>query len=399
MRLQRIDAVERLVSFNLPMASLVKDSRSPFYWARFRDSIGHEFTRSTRERGKDKAFEVAQAMESMARTGIAPEQMPEPEPPTLRLVQVENPSSEPQSITMELENFVASSTALPETSLENKTLISTCFQNFLGPEVSALPLRALSRSLLNGYRDFRFNARVTKKTLNCELIFLRYLCQSAMDAGRILTNVAAEIPLESVTEISSKPFSLDQILALLRACIHYKHGDDWRGILAICVATGRPLSEVANLRSRDFLAHEVLPVLQFPETDQTKQGVASYPLHSLLVEYLFLRNLSSDSASFLFPSLADKLPDGPNAAVLAFQEFMVVAGITCPPQEASEQEGSPVYEYSSLSLKTSLTTEEIDAVMNLAFQSSLRRPYRRERKQQLSAGGVPSDGLGMTRTI
>lgn len=411
MRLQRIDSVVTLSSFNLPMPSLVKDSRSPFYWARFRDSTGREFTRSTREREKDRALEVAQTMESMARSGIAPEQTSEPEPPVLRLVQVESPSSEPQSITIELENFVASSTDLPEISLENKTLISTCFQNFLGPEVSGLPLRSLSLSLLNGYLAFRLNAGITKKSLNLELIFLRSLYEAAIEAGHLSENIATEIPLEDEKEISSKPFSLDQILALLRACIHFKHGDDWRGVLAISVATGRSLSEVANLRSRDLLTNEALPVLQFPQTDQTKKGVASYRLHPLLVEYLFLQNLSNDSARFLFPSLANKLPDAPNAPEQEFEELMAAAEIEQQIQVTSEHETSLIYEYSALSLETSLTTNEIDTVMNLAFQLSLRRPYRREFEQseglptqtdlqyQSAREGTPINGRISTRTI
>ena len=385
-----MDVVVTLSCYNLPMASLVKDSRSPFYWARFRNSLGHEFTRSTRERGKERALEVAQAMESMARTGIAPEQTSEPEPPILRLVQVDSPSLEPPSITIELEDFLASSTALPEISLENKTLISTCFQNFLGPEVSALPLTSLSLSLLTGYWAFRLNAGITKELLNLELIFLRSLYQAAIEAGHLSENIAMEIPLEDEREISIKPFSLDQILALLRACIHFNHGDDWRGVLAISVATGRSLSEVANLRSKDLLTNKALPVLQFPQTDQTKKGIASYSLHPLLVEYLFLRNLSNDSARFLFPSLANKLPDAPNAPEQEFQELMAAAEIEQQIQVSSEHETSLIYEYSALSLEASLTTKEIDTVMNLAFRLRLSRPYRREFEQ--------SEGLLPTQT-
>ncbi len=102
------------------MASLVKDSRSPFYWARFRDSTGREFTRSTRERERERALEVAQEMEHLARSGIEPELPVLQDAPVLRLVRHENLSIEPPSIALEVEQFLASATLLQDLSFEKK---------------------------------------------------------------------------------------------------------------------------------------------------------------------------------------------------------------------------------------------------------------------------------------
>ena len=49
------------------MASVTKSTRSSFWWARYRDSAGNEFTRSTKQKTKAKALEVAFQMERIAR--------------------------------------------------------------------------------------------------------------------------------------------------------------------------------------------------------------------------------------------------------------------------------------------------------------------------------------------
>ena len=49
------------------MASVTKDTRSPYWWARYRDGAGNEFTRSTKQKQKANALQVAFEMERMAR--------------------------------------------------------------------------------------------------------------------------------------------------------------------------------------------------------------------------------------------------------------------------------------------------------------------------------------------
>lgn len=364
------------------MASLVKDSRSPFYWARFRDSTGREFTRSTRERERERALEVAQEMENLARSGIEPELPVQQDAPVLRLVRQENLSTEPPSIALEVEQFLASATLLKDLSIEKKADIAASFLNFLGPDISALPLRALSHGLLDGYKAFRLNAGTSKKSFNTELIFLRSLCQSALENGRISKNIVAEIPLEIEEEIVIKPFSLDQIRTLLRVCTHFVRGDDWRGVIAIAIATGRSLYEIANLRSRDLLTDGERPLLRFPESKKDGEAVPTFPLHHLLVEYLFLRNLSTDSAHFLFPSLADRPAEGSHGLNHEFGELVAAAGIEHHSRESS-QERILIYEYSARSLEQTLATSEIDAIMNSSFLLRQKRPHDLDAEERI----------------
>ena len=354
------------------MASLVKDSRSPFYWARFRDSTGREFTRSTRERERERALEVAQEMERLARSENDPELTELSAPPVLRLVRQENPSTEPPSIALEFQQFLATPSLLQDLSIEKKAEISALFLNFLGPDISALPLRALSRGLLDGYRTFRLNSGVSKKSFNSELLFLRALCQYALDNNRVSTNIAADIPLENEEEIVTKIFSLEQIRTLLRVCTHFVRGDDWRGIIAIAIATGRSICEIANLRSRDLLTDGERPLLRFPESGKGDESPRAFPLHHLLVEYLFIRNLSANSAQFLFPSLADRPADGPHGLNHEFADLVAAAGIDRHSRE-SIQDKILVYEYSAHSLEHIHGSEEIDAIMNSSFQLRAKR--------------------------
>lgn len=354
------------------MASLVKDSRSPFYWARFRDSTGREFTRSTRERDRERALEVALEMESLARSGSDPELPVSFPPPTLRLLTQENLSTEPISIALEVEQILAKPALFPELSIEKKADISAAFLNFLGPDISALPLRALSRGLIDGYRAFRFNAGVSKKAFNTELLFIRSICQHALESGRISSNIAADIPLENEEEIVTKAFSLDQIRTLLRVCTHFVRGDDWRGIIAIALATGRPIDEIANLRSKDLLTDGERPLLRFPESKNVREAPSVFPLHHLLVEYLFLRNLSADSTQFLFPALADRPADGPHGLNHEFSELIAAAGIDHRSRESSQGK-LLIYEYSPRSLEHILASEAIDSIMNSSFQLRQKR--------------------------
>ncbi len=240
----------------------------------------------------------------------------------------------------------------------------------------------LSHGLLDGYKAFRLNAGTSKKSFNNELIFLRSLCQSALENGRVSKNVVAEIPLEIEEEVIIKPFTSDQIRTLLRVCAHFVRGDDWRGVIAIAIATGRSLYEIANLRSRDLLTDGERPMLRFPESKKAGEAIPTFPLHHLLVEYLFLRNLSTDSAQFLFPSLADRPADGPHGLDHEFGELVAAAGIE-PHSRESSGDRILIYEYSARSLEHILAVTEIDGIMNSSFLLRLKRPLGLDAEERI----------------
>jgi hypothetical protein len=170
------------------MASLVKDVRSPFFWARFRDLNGREFTRSTREKDRERALEVALQMENQAREASALESTVL-SPPIFLLPdnysQTHAPYPETRSISAEMEHFVATLPLLPEETHQYYEEISRRFIAFLGPELSHHPTAALAPENIKNYRLFRFNSGLPQKSINADLNFLHSAFQSALLEGRI----------------------------------------------------------------------------------------------------------------------------------------------------------------------------------------------------------------------
>lgn len=364
------------------MASLVKDSRSPFYWARFRDSNGKEFTRSTKERERDRAMEVALSMEDSARS-VASQEFPNPsEPPMLRLVELEPSSAAPPSIREEVEEFACSSGTISGISIENKQLIGEIFIDFLGPEIATLPLRFLSHGLLNGYRAFRRSAGIDNKALNLELIFLRSLCQLALKNGRLSVNIVDQIPLESEEKVTVELFSREEFSKLMHACSRVPHGDEWRCLFAICMMTGQPLASVAALRIRNLNIDEGTASLQFGQKGYSAEHDTTLEFHPLLLEYLFLHNLSNNTEHYIFPSLANRPLEGPSGLMEEFASLMACAGIEKQVIKTSA-EGIPlVSNYSSHSLENALPIAERSAVIEASFQKRSRVFAAREDAQQ-----------------
>ena len=362
------------------MASLAKDSRSPFYWARFRDASGREFTRSTRERDRDKALLVAQQMESLAREGTSPEK-----PAPFELVVLPNPDSiEPAhlsntlpSITSELEHFLESQSHLTKDDHERYEHAVREFISFLGQDISALPLRALSHEQLSAYQLLRRQKNIPEKQLAFELQILRDVCQIAFESGRVPKNIVEEISSSPTEKHAVKSFSVDQIRALLRACDDFRRGDDWRGVIAVAFSLGGLLHDIANLRFRDVSFERDQHTLRFPSVTPSPAPNAPHQLHPLLSEYLLLRGVGMNLSSFIFPALADRQLGGEDGLAAEFGHLMAIAGIERQtPGDILPDGVRLIYEYSERSLEQVLASEHAEAILSSAFRIHLsRRQY------------------------
>ena len=360
------------------MASLAKDSRSPFYWARFRDSTGREFTRSTKERDRDKALLVAQQMETIAREGISPEKpapfqlvvLPDPSPSS----QADSTSDETPSISMELAVFLETQQPLAD---DIKKIYDDAIHeviNFLGPDISSLPLRVLTSEQISGYRLLRQQSNIDENKLVLELKFLWNVCQAALDSGRVTKNVAVGIFPEPTEKRAIKSFSVDQIRTLLRACDDFRRGDDWRGVIAVAFSMGGRLLDITNLRFQDVSFERDQHTLRFPPIANSSPASATRKLHPLLSEYLLLRGVGMDLSAFIFPSLADRQLAGEEGLSAEFGHLMAIAGIERHTMGETLPEGGRItYEYSERSLEQMLATEHAEAIMSSAFRIHLSR--------------------------
>jgi hypothetical protein len=151
-------------------------------------------------------------------------------------------------------------------------------------------------------------------------------------------------------------------------------------VIALAIISGRSVFDIANLRSRDLRTTIDPPVLRFPCDDQSQYPGDDYDIHPLLVEYLFLRNLSKDPASFLFPSLASRPSEGPNGLEAEFVELIDVSGIERLSASGITADGCRRFEeYTASSLEHALPHEEVDLILRSAFQVRTKRQFPQEK--------------------
>jgi integrase len=348
------------------MASVVKDSRSRFWWARYRDNAGREYTRSTKQTSKGKALQVAAEYERVSRGCLLPVKaalLKLGEDLCERLGQ----TMDDATVEEELKSFVSAAGARAESTRERYEQIMREFLDFIGPVAASQPLSTLTSAQVDGYRLSRLGKGLAGKTVNFELKFLRSLLKRAMMAGRIGRNVAMNIPFEKVHPATRKAFSVEQIQSLMRACERFKgkKGVDWKGAVGVAFYLGARLSDVANLKTGDLLLEAEKPALSYLEKKKPGADKVTKILPHHLHEYLLSLPSSDDPETPLFPHLVGRKTGGAHGLSREFVELMEAAGIERRAVRIGKSEGGKaartIYDLSEHSLRHSTATQYAEA--------------------------------------
>ena len=333
------------------MASVIKDARSSYWWARYRDSAGSEFTRSTKQKQKAKALEVAFTMERMARGEV----------PTVaalmkagrELIERLGQTLDAPTVTEEFNGYLAtlaSSKKSASTKTEYRAIVKE-FLNHLGKGQDK-KLTSLTAADIEKFKAGQNAKGLSTKRVTLKLKLIRAILKKATDAGRIERNPALLVSYDEGEGAGREDFTPSQIKALLRASPGFKgaKGRDWHGLVCVCYYTGARLSDAANLKAGDVHLNAEEPFLQFME--KKRKRLVKRSLHPDLQAYFLNRASSDDPKAPLFPTLAGRATGGANGLSREFIKLMEEAGIERRLlREGTRGGGRAVYNLSEHSLR------------------------------------------------
>lgn len=296
---------------------------SVYWFARFRDERGVKVNRSTKQRDRSKAAEVARTLEhaaKLARQG----NLTQDRARTLVSEILERTTDGTESIRSEtVEAFFTRHVESLAETVSSGTLarykgVMERFQAHLGPR---------AKRVLNGILPKDVQSYVTNRTRSVEgstvaadIKDLRAVFNSAVDLG-----LMDKSPVRGIRLPKSEPMEREVFTpAQLRLLVDAAEGD-WRTAILCGCFLGARLGDVVQLRWQDVdLSAGDTGTVSFR---QSKTGrTTTVPLSGNLREHL--ESIAGDEpATFLMPSLANRRPGGRNGLSGTFVRLMTEAGI------------------------------------------------------------------------
>ncbi len=335
------------------MAFLRKIDASPYWIACFRDADGVLRNKSTKQKNRGKAQEVASELERQSRNGSLTMAaiMKNGRQLIARLGQAD---AEP---TIEEEFFFFLKLGdRSDNTKERYGQITKEFLEHLGNGKKRL-LTSLTAGEVEEFKIKQLSKGLAGKSINIKLKMIRSALARAERAGRIERNPAALVDNVKEQPAGREDFTKDQIKALIGACergFKGEKGKQWRGlILTSFYSGGIRLSDVANLREGNVHLNTQPPIIEFIEKKKRNSAMVRKPIvHPILLDYLLSRPSSDDPTAFLFPRLAGRGTGGEHGLSGEFVALMNEAGIERRVmREGTENGGRRIYNLSEHSLR------------------------------------------------
>ena len=314
-----------------PMATLYKQPRSPFYFARFFDAEGNRVSKSTGTTSKREAQRIAERFEAESRDDRAKAaQLPKAFAVVLEHITREAASGE---LTLaRAEEYVKKLHKLANPRFEEKTLAqywqswideqerhvsaSTAngyrqdlelFTEALGPRNMSAPIQKLTKQQIDIAVEKLRKQEIKKQntnsldvkgktrkaaTINKALAALRRVLESALAEGLVTHNAAKTCrTLAAVDSTQRAPFTLSEIRALID---HPQTPEEWRGAIIIGAQTGLRLSDVLSLSEKNIDGTRLVIV---PAKTAKSQKVVQVPLTPACIGWI------ADRKGDFFPTL------------------------------------------------------------------------------------------------
>jgi integrase len=339
------------------MASLHHDSRrrSPFWYAAFTLSDGRRTFRSTKERARNRAWEIALKWEKAAalgRRGLLNEAQARK---VLNDI-LESAGQGPMNL-QSVDQFFANWLASKEVSKAKATArrykdVIRPFLEQLTPQKRRGALSGIAPADVQLFRDSHLQAGLANKTANLSLKTLRNVFNAARRQGLILTNPAEAVETLPDNSTERGVFTLDELRALLREA-----SPEWRGVILLGYSAGLRLGDAARLRWSEVELAEPVPVLRFYPQKTSGSGPKRRPLEIPILPDLekYLQQLpvtSRNPDAPLFPGLARRKVGGRTGLSNTFTRLIAAAGINNPIlSKGKGAKGRAVYRLSFHSLR------------------------------------------------
>ena len=238
-------AVEAIVE---AMASILKKpgSRSPFWFAAYRDVDGRRVQKSTKTTDRAKAFKIAIELEALAKQGresvlvdsqvrrVVAELYERSTGSPLHFKSVE------EYFTNWLQNKQGST---KEATFGKYRQIAESFLGFLGKRGKA-PLTGVTPLDIQKWRDFYRGDQRAVSTVNLGLTILSGAFERARELGYVPVNPCSAVdPLASGDEGGREPFTWEQVERIAEAA----KGSEWEGVVWIAFFSGLRLTDIVNI--------------------------------------------------------------------------------------------------------------------------------------------------------
>jgi len=311
------------------MASIQRHSsgRSPYWFAKFRGADGTPVVKSTKQRDRKLAFEIALNYEKVARKAEAG-LLTESHARKVIAELYEVGSGEPLQLTTAEEFFGAWLKTVNDrnaggTKLSYESSVKT-FLKSLGKRAQ-LDLRHLSAKDILRFRSELVETGVANQTINLKVKTISVALNVAKRQQFIIHNPVdgvESLPSDGETRVC---FTLEQIRQLLAAA-----NDEWRGMILIGYFVGPRISVCAKM-TRSAFNLKTGWVTYTPNKRRRGSPPKSItcPIHPSLSKYL--RSLGpADQDAPIFPSLCAVSTSGKTGLSESFVDLALKAGIEIP---------------------------------------------------------------------
>jgi len=323
------------------MATVFKRKESPFYVCSYRDADGRWLKKSTKQRNRAKALEVALTLERAEAAALAGN-LTQARARELVSEVLERTTGESLIVTT-VEGWLCDwlrGKEIAKSAATHEKYASTveAFITHLGPKAKQ-NITAIAPRDLASFRDALIAAGRHPHTVRDFLKILSIPFNAARRQGLITINPveAVEGPARLKGDSSGEKavFTPEQVAKLMETAVAthngkpdgipvYKAGKDWQGVILTAYLTGARLQDVCNLtwNSVDLPGK----TLAFVTRKTGKKTVV--PLHPELEAYLLTLDAPDSGQAFVFPKLAGQDTGGKFGLSMTFARIMARAKIT-----------------------------------------------------------------------
>lgn len=228
------------------------------------------------------------------------------------------------------------------------------FCDFLGDEKDRM-VGWVTPAKIQKFRQAELKAGKSVTSANHALKTLRMAFGVANSLGLILSNPAKAVEVLPTEKTHKKPFSRQQVKALLDEA-----DDDWRGMILVAFHHGLRIEDCANLTWSNFDPEK--RALSY-RPSKTRNKYLTVPLHPDVLQLIAALPSVDHSDAPLFPSLHGRISRGRNGLSARFRDLMHKAHIVSDgeQEERKKGKGRRVFELSFHSLRATAATEGAEA--------------------------------------
>lgn len=307
------------------MPSVHRRERSPYWFAAYILPDGRRTLRSTKQRDKRKALQVAFEYQKASNTG-RDGRLSEVQARSVLadIFAIANREALPSATVKEhIENWLAAK-RLEVSAIQEHENAAKSLLEYLGAKASK-PIDAITVKDVTGWRASLAATRAGS-TVNKMMKLARGAFTSAYRLGLVRENVFAKVDYVKEDRATRRAFTLDELKKVLEVA-----SDDWRGATLFGVYTGQRLQDVCRLS----WAQVNLEREEITFTPRKTGKTRTIPIAGPLMAYLMKLEASDNPRAPIFPSLHELAT---TSLSHQFNDLLFLAGLKAKTSHRKKEE-------------------------------------------------------------